>query len=171
MMKKIRVIASICFFFSCGPNRSEVNVEVVNSTLVENLKKAADSTYIIVPDSLLMEKQPFFVKGEVLINSRINQTTQLWFDEQNRIMGMMEYTNDILIDSILFHTNGQRLLSIIINKQGQPEGPAAFYYSDGRVRLDGRFEKGIQTGIWREFAPDGRLLMTHEYDRYGIKKR
>ena len=171
-MKNIfRLMAAICLFISCGPNRSDVNVEVVNSILVENLKKAADSVYNIVPDSLLMEKQPFFVKGEVLVNQRVNQTTQLWFDEHDRIRGMIEYTNGILKDSILFHPNGQRLLSMIINKQGKPEGPAAYYYPNGRVRLDGRFEKGIQTGIWREFAPDGRLQITHEYDRYGEKKR
>lgn len=165
------LIFPFCFLLSCGPNRSDVNVEVVNAALVENLKKSADSMYAIEPDSLFMESQPLFVKGVVLLNNRINKTTRLWFDEQDRLTGMTEYSKGVLTDSFLFHPNGQRLLNVTINKQGQPEGPAAYYYSDGRVRLDGRFEKGIQTGIWREFAPDGRLLVTHEYDRYGNKKR
>ncbi len=159
------------FIIACGPKRSEVIEEVVNPSLVQTLIKSADSTIEIKPDSLSFMKNPLLVRGLKLLYKNKNATTTLWFDEKDQLMGMLEYENEVMQDSILFYPNGQRMINLTINKNGYPEGTARYFYPDGRVKMDGKFENGIQTGIWREFSPDGRLLITREYDRYGKAKR
>lgn len=156
---------------ACQPSRSDVFVEVVNPSLVQQLVRKADTVIGLVPDTALATTQPFWVRGQRLPISAAAKESVLWFDEMDRLTGLLEFSEGRLTDSIAFYPNGQRMFTLIINKTGKPEGPARYYYPDGRVKLDGRFSDGIQTGIWREFAPDGRLIIAHEYDRYGNQKR
>lgn len=156
---------------ACQPSRSDVFVETVNESLITQLMQNADSVKPVNPDSLTRLANPLFVTGQRVFSKGGKLETILWYDELGKTTGFMEYEQTKLKDSITFYPNGQRMMTLLFNSNGQPEGPARFYYQDGRVKLDGRYEKGIQTGIWREFAPDGRLIMAHEYDRYGNKKR
>lgn len=156
---------------ACKPSRSDVFVETVNDALIKQLLQNADSIKPVRPDSLTRLANPLFVTGDHIFSQGGKLETILWYDELGKTSGFMEYEQNKLKDSITFFPNGQRMMTLMFNSNGQPEGPARFYYQDGRVKLDGRYEKGIQTGIWREFAPDGRLLVAHEYDRYGNKKR
>ncbi|MCU0375771.1 MAG: hypothetical protein MUF24_10725, partial [Chitinophagaceae bacterium] len=155
----------------CKPSRSDVFVETVNEALIRQLLQNADSVKPLTPDSLTRKANPLFVTGDYIFSQAGKVATKIWYDELGKTTGFMEYQENKLKDSITFFPNGQRMMTLVFNNNGQPEGPARFYYPDGRVKLDGRYEKGIQTGIWREFAPDGRLLVAHEYDRYGNKKR
>lgn len=165
------VIIALIAFVACKPATSEINEEVVSQELVKNLIAGADSVFDLPFDSGRLGLQPFWVKGQRLVFKATSKSTVLYYDEQGRLSGMLEFENEKLKDSIAFFPNGQRMFTLIIDKDGKASGPARFYHPDGRVREDGRFTKGIKTGIWREFNTEGRLLFSREFDRYGNPSR
>ncbi len=169
-MRIIFFLILATWFISCKPSRSGVFVETVNAELVSQLIAKAKDTAWMSP--ITNEKTPgIWVKGLKLTFETPGNTTLIWYDEQDRVTGLVEYKNNVLQDSIHFFSNGQRMFTFLFNKEGKPSGPARFFYEDGRVREDGRFENGIKTGVWRTFKPDGLLEMVNEYDRYGQPKR
>lgn len=164
--------ALLLIFSACEPARSDIFEERVSPQLVEQLLAKADSNILLVKaDSFFTTPPPMWVTGQILSFRETQKTSTLWFDEQGRLTGLVETIGKKTTDSVAFYPNGQRIFSILLDKDGKPSGPARYYYPDGRVKEDGRFEKGIKTGIWRVFRPDGRLDFTEEYDRYGAKRR
>jgi hypothetical protein len=165
------IIIVFILFLACEPATSDINEEVVNQELVKKLIAGADSVYDLPTDSGRLAYQPFWVKGQKLVFTATSRSSVLYYDEQGRLSGMLEYEKEKLKDSIAFFPNGQRMFTLIIDKEGKASGPARFYYPDGRVREDGRFTGGIKTGVWREFNAEGRLLKSREFDRYGKPTR
>jgi hypothetical protein len=168
---KISIFIAIISFVACQPATSDIHEEVVSQELVTNLIAGADSVVDLSYDSLRLGLQPFWVKGKRLFFKATSKSTILYYDEQGKLSGMLEFENEKLKDSIAFFPNGQRMFNLIIDNDGKASGPARYYHPDGRVREDGRFTKGIKTGIWREFNTEGRLLYTREFDRYGNPSR
>jgi hypothetical protein len=170
-MKSNILISALVMALACQPAKSDVFVEMVNAELLKKLVAGADSVEPVQPDSSRMQQLPLWVKGERLLFSATAKNTVLWYDEQGNLTGMLEYEKGKLKDSIAFHPNGQRMFTLIIDKDGFASGPARYYYPDGRVKEDGRFTKGVKTGVWREFNTDGRLIESREFDRYGKPSR
>jgi antitoxin component YwqK of YwqJK toxin-antitoxin module len=169
-MKFYIVVLGISLIISCQPARSDVFVEKVNPELANKLIEGSFRQTELSPQSL-RSNYPLWIKGLKLDFKDSTKTTHLWYDEQSRITGMVEYKNGLVTDSIEFFQNGQRMFSMLFNAAGKPSGPARFYYENGRVREDGRFEDGRKAGIWRQFNPEGKLEKTNEYDRFGNPKR
>lgn len=170
-MRILLVISAFTFIASCKPATSDIFEEAVNLELVKNLIKSADSVYDLPVDTLQKRVQPFWIKGQRLIFNNPPKSTILYYDEQGNLSGMLEFEKEKLKDSIAFYPNGQRMFTLIIDKEGKASGPARYYHPDGRVREDGRFTNGIKTGIWREFNAEGRLLKSTEFDRNGKPSR
>lgn len=156
---------------ACKPARSDIYEEVVNAELVKNLIARADTTFPVQSDAANRLTNPLWVQGLKVIYRDKNEHSILWYDEQNKLTGLLEYNNGVLKDSIMFYPNGQRMFTLLMDKNGKASGPARYYHPDGRVSASGSFEKGKKTGIWREFKTDGRLEITREYDKYGNSKR
>ena len=169
-MKPFAILVLISILTGCQPARSDIFVEMVSPELTTRLISASATQTKLSPDSLKTNNL-LWIKGVKLGFSDSAKSTTLWYDEQNQVTGMIEYQNGLIKDSIEFFPNGQRVFTLLFNASGKPSGSASFYYDDGRVRADGRYEEGYKTGIWREFKPDGKLEQTHEYDRYGNLKR
>jgi hypothetical protein len=169
-MRNIIIGATLLGFYACGPAKSEIQVETVNPALVTQLINQASDSVWIARDSL-QNIPPIWVNGLMLQFDESGKKATIWYDEQNRVAGLVEYRQNVLTDSIQFFPNGQRIFRFLFNKDGKPSGPAKFFYEDGRIREDGRFENGIKTGVWRRFRPDGTLDMVNEFDRYGEPKR
>ena len=169
-MRYLLLLIIPAWAISCQPAKSDIYVETVNLELVLQLiKKAHDSSWISA-DSI-KGTPPVWVSGLRLQFENPADETFIWYDEQKRVTGLVEIKNNVVKDSIQFFLNGQRMFSLLFNNAGKPSGPARYYYEDGRVREDGRFENGIKTGVWRQFRPDGTLEMANEFDRYGNPKR
>ncbi len=152
-------------FIACQPATSDKFEEVVNPELVKSLVAKADTVTELPFDPVRSLGQPFWVKGQRLVFNATGASTVLFYDEQGKLSGMLEYEKNKLKDSLAFFPNGQRMFTLIIDQEGKASGPARFYYPDGRVREDGRFTKNEKTGIWREFNPEGRLVTTRDYDK------
>jgi hypothetical protein len=154
---------------SCRPATSDIEVEIIDTALVNNLARQADTTVLLSPGP---QEQLLGVVGgyEYRIGGG-QKTITLWRDATGKVLLMTEEENNRLVDSVAFYPNGQRIFKLRFNRQGKPDGAARYYYSDGRVREDGRFTNGVRTGVWRQFNEEGRLQMSREYDRYGKPSR
>jgi len=171
-MKAIQLfIAATPLFFGygCKPNTSDFEVEMIDSAYVHNLPNVADTSISVSPGN--DEKILGVVKGWKYYVGGNQKEMLLWFDEQGKVVSMTEKRMGILIDSVAFFPNGQRIFRITFDHKGIAEGSAHYYYSDGRIREDGHFSRGIKTGVWRSFDEAGKLTETHEFDRFGRKMK
>ncbi|MCU0333870.1 MAG: hypothetical protein MUF62_02340 [Chitinophagaceae bacterium] len=164
------VVVALCAVVAgCQPATSDVEVEIIDTSLVGNIARQADTTLLLAAGP---QRQLLGIVGG--FEHRIGggqKTITLWKDATGKILMMTEVENNRLVDSVAFYPNGQRIFKLQFNQQGKPDGAARYYYSDGRVREDGRFTSGVRTGVWRQFGEDGRLQMSREYDRYGQPSR
>jgi hypothetical protein len=153
----------------CKPNTSDIEVETIDIAYVNNLSKVADTAIALVPG--IDEKMIGIVQGWKYNIGGNQKEMKLWFDEQGKVVSMTEMRMGILVDSVAFFPNGQRMFKITFDHNGMAEGIARYYFSDGRIRENGHFSQGIKTGVWRSYNPDGKLLETHEFDRFGRKMK
>jgi hypothetical protein len=172
-MKQLPVlfIIALGLAHACQPARSDVMVEIVDAERVKAMEANSDTVYAVEPGSNALALAMGAVRGMRFVQKALKTNTTVWYDAAGHVVGMLQYTKNVLTDSVAFHNNGQRMLAFTLNEQGLPDGPARFFYPDGRVRSDGRFANGIKTGVWREFDETGKLVVTHEYDRQGQKIR
>lgn len=168
-LNSFAALALCALVASCQPATSDVEVETIDTSLVNNMARQADTTLLLPPGP---QEQLLGVVGGY--EHRIGggqKTITLWKDATGKVLLMTEVENSRLVDSVAFYPNGQRIFKLQFNQQGKPDGAARYYYSDGRVREDGRFTNGVRTGVWRQFSEEGRLQMSREYDRYGKPSR
>jgi hypothetical protein len=171
-MKSIFVFVAtttLFLWYGCKPNTSDFEVEMIDTAYVHNLPNVADTTIEVAPGN--DEKILGIVKGYIYRLGGNQKEMLLWFDEQGRVVSMTEKRMGTLIDSVAFYPNGQRMYRISFDHKGVAEGSAHYYYSDGRIREDGHFSRGIKTGVWRNFDEAGILKETHEFDRFGRKMK
>jgi antitoxin component YwqK of YwqJK toxin-antitoxin module len=154
-------------WYGCKPNTSDFEVEMIDTAYVNNLPNVADTSIEVHVGK--NEQLLGIVKGWQYNIGGNQKEMLLWFDEQGKVVCMTEKRMGTMIDSVAFFPNGQRMFKITFDHKGIAEGSARYYYSDGRIREDGRFANGIKTGVWRTFNESGKLQETHEYDRYGQK--
>jgi hypothetical protein len=160
-------LLTAAFAIGCKPNTSDVMVETIDTAYLRQLPNMADTVIPIVPDTSI--RLLGVVRGEEIIIGNGQKQMQLWYDVQGQVLLMTEKNKGRIIDSVAFYPNGQRIFKLSFNQQGQADGFAKYFYSDGRVREDGRFISGIKTGVWRSFDENGRLLETHEFTQRGEK--
>jgi antitoxin component YwqK of YwqJK toxin-antitoxin module len=172
-MKKLILFFTglLCLGYACKPARSDVMVEIVDKERIKAMEANSDTVFTVEPGSNALALAMGSVSGIQFVQNALKTNTTIWYDASGRVVGMLQYTKNVLTDSVAFHPNGQRMLAFTLNGQGVPQGPARYFYPDGRVRSDGWFAKGIKTGVWREFDETGKLVETHEYDRRGQKIR
>lgn len=154
---------------SCRPAESDIEVEKVDTAYVNHLPEVADSVIDLIASA--DKAAPGAVMGRrYLIGGKQKELT-IWWNEQQQPMLFTERQRGKLTDSVAFYDNGQRIFRLNIGADGRAEGPARFYFSNGRVREDGRFSEGLRKGIWRLYNEQGKLIRTQEYDRYGRLRR
>jgi hypothetical protein len=162
---------SVWIFPGCEPARSDLMIELADTTYVKQLPRLADTMHMVEPLQSPMAQALGAATGADYHFTTQNRRLRIWYGPTGQLVAMEETKSGVMVDSVAFHPNGQRMFSFTFNDQGVADGPVRYYYPDGRVKSDGRYVQGIKTGIWREFEPSGRLVKTHEYDRYGQKIR
>ena len=49
-------------------------------------------------------------------------------------------------------------------KNGKLHGKIIYYWDNGRIRLSGQYNKMSRIGIWRNYNPQGELILEENYD-------
>ena len=71
-----------------------------------------------------------------------------------------------------YYMNGQLMADLNFEKDGTLDGPATYYYGDGRIKTTGEFVNGKRQGRWRNYDEAGDLIEILIYDQDGkIEKK
>jgi antitoxin component YwqK of YwqJK toxin-antitoxin module len=156
-------------FAKCKPAVSDIIVEVVDTAYIKQLPTLADTFFTV---SVGENEKILGAATAIQYNIGGKQKELLLhFDPTGNVLAMREKRYGKTIDSVFFYPNGQRMFLLSLNAEGMADGTARYFYPDGRVKEDGRYQQGRKNGIWRHFKEDGKLQHTEEYDRYGNKTR
>ena len=49
-------------------------------------------------------------------------------------------------------------------KNGKLHGKIIYYWDNGRIRLSGQYNKMSRIGLWRNYNPQGELILEENYD-------
>ncbi|MEM6845562.1 MAG: hypothetical protein AAF632_25335 [Bacteroidota bacterium] len=76
-------------------------------------------------------------------------------------------TNGIDTSVAEYYPNGQIIGDVNFLESGRLDGPATYYYPDGRVKTIGQFKNGKWWGKWKNYDESGNLIEFEYYDENG----
>ncbi|MBN2273197.1 MAG: hypothetical protein JXK95_02600 [Bacteroidales bacterium] len=68
-----------------------------------------------------------------------------------------------VVNAIIFNDKGIKTGEGILTKEGMKEGEWKYYYENGFVRAEGKYNNNHETGQWKYFSNDGKLIQTGVY--------
>lgn len=83
------------------------------------------------------------------------------------LMAIGRKTNGVITALTEYFFSGQAKGKVSFGNNGRVDGPATYYYLDGRVRSTGQWSIGKRTGEWRAYNPIGQLETIEYYNDKG----
>jgi hypothetical protein len=153
-----------CFIISLlsCKQREVAAIETIkfDNKLIDTLKTISDTTY-----STFIGRHDFYYADLYVIKSD-SFITKILKDSLGNVVGLNKSKNGMTIFSAEYYPNGQ-LIGKILFKSGTIDGPATYYYSDGRIKSQGQWHNHVQVGIWKSYKENGELQATIYYDSSG----
>jgi antitoxin component YwqK of YwqJK toxin-antitoxin module len=148
-------------FLSCNQKETS-NIEVIkfDNKIIDTLTKTSDTTY-----STFIGRYDFYTE-DVYANKKDSLVTKILKDSLGNVVGINKSKKGIVILAAEYYTNGQ-LKGKTQFKPGIIDGPATYYYPNGRVRSIGQWHNYRQVGIWKNYEETGELKETIYYDSSG----
>lgn len=147
----------------------------VEGTYRNDLKHGYWKYYTSAGDLLRVEK---WVNGElqegaeevskVDIRRRIDpQTGKLAYKgayQNGKKVGVHRwYNKEGEVDSSVTYKNGRVLYQGIVDAQGLKQGPWKYFYPDGTLKAEGRYQNDLKIGPWKYYFSDGSLEQEGSY--------
>jgi antitoxin component YwqK of YwqJK toxin-antitoxin module len=155
------LIYFIVTLFSCKQQEtSSIEIIKFDNKLIDTLKKTSDTTY-----STFIGRHDFYTADFYVIN-KDSFITKIFKDSLGNVVGLNKSKNGVTIFAAEYYSNGQ-LIGKTQFKPGTIDGPATYYYSDGRIKSKGQWHDYAQVGIWKHYKENGELRATIYYDSSG----
>jgi|GEM_PF-1926363 len=103
---------------------------------------------------------------EVFFNPKDSVTTKFFRDQAGVTYSLTKEKNGVRLHAAEYYANGQ-LKARVSYVNGELDGPARYFYEDGRVRSEGAFRNGNHWGRWKNYDESGKLVSVEEYDEDG----
>lgn len=139
---------------------SDIEVIKFNYAIIDSLKKVSDTSYI----SLLGRAD--FYTAEYYITRGDSSENKILKDSAGNVVGIVQMKNDVTLFAAEYYPNGQ-VMGNLSFLSGKIEGPAKYYYRDGRIRSLGVWKDNSRIGTWREYFETGVLKEIIHYDNSG----
>ncbi|HEX5024223.1 MAG TPA: hypothetical protein VFV68_03080 [Agriterribacter sp.] len=164
MKNGIQFLALLYLFVACketSQQYSGVEIIKVNMALLDSIRNNSDTgfTRIIGAKEFYSAEQYFSAKDSVV--------SKIMKDTAGQITGFVQFSRNIRTAYAEYYPNGQLKGKLLLDDQGRFEGPAAYYYQDGRIKSEGVYSEGFFSGTWKNYSPEGKLISTDEYDADG----
>jgi antitoxin component YwqK of YwqJK toxin-antitoxin module len=145
---------------SCtGKERSEIEVIKYDRQLVKDIQSTHDSVYTETP-----KRKDFWIIEHYLTGSTKEKI--ILKDSLENIIGIVIRENGINSFAQEYYANGQ-LKGKTDFVPGKIEGPAKYYYEDGRIKSRGEWFDYKQIGEWKDYDKEGYLILIKHYDDNG----
>ena len=146
---------------SCNEHEvSDIEVIKFNMRIIDSLRSVSDTSF-----TELTGRSDFFTT-EYYINRRDTTQTKIYKDSAGNVVGIIKSKHDIRHFSAEYYPNGQ-LRGKTDFSHGKVDGPATYYYQNGRIKSVGKWADYKKVGIWKEYSESGALKVVIHYDNNG----
>jgi antitoxin component YwqK of YwqJK toxin-antitoxin module len=155
------LLCFIIILFSCKQREiSAIEIMKFDDRLIDTLKKTSDTTY-----SNFIGRHDFYT-ADFYVIKKDSVITKILKDSVGNVVGLNRSKNGIVFFAAEYYPNGQ-IIGKTQFKLGTVDGPATYYYSDGRIKSKGQWHDYAQVGIWKDYKENGELQATIYYDTNG----
>lgn len=160
----IYAVTMLAIMVSCHrttKDQSSIRVIKVPQSILDSLAANSDSMFTKVLGGT--ELYAF----DQYIGKNVNNTAKVIKDTAGNVRVITIVRNNYRSFFQEYYANGQAKASYVLNDQGQFNGPATFYFEDGRIEGIGNFQQGFFSGKWKRYSPDGMLIKEEVYNADG----
>jgi len=158
MTIRLLFTAIILTLFSCKQKDiSDVEVIKFDKKLIDSLQNASNTTY-----SVFIGQHDFYTE-DFYVTKKDNIITKILKDSLGNVVGLNKSKSGVMFFSAEYYPNGQ-LKGKTQFKPGTIDGPAIYYYSDGRIKSTGQWHNYAQSGTWKNYKKNGELEEVAYYD-------
>ena len=131
MINRLFLFSSIVLIFSCRQKETS-GIEVIrfDKKLIDTLQLSSDTTY-----TEFMGRHDFY-SAHFYVTYRDSMVTKVLKDSLSNIVGLNRSRNGVVFFAAEYYPNGQ-LIGRTEFKKGMIDGPATYYYPDGRIKKPG----------------------------------
>lgn len=108
-----------------------------------------------------------FYKTEYNVNKKLGTLTQIMLDSNDNITQIVVVKDRKRIYFREYYRNGQMKSKLDLDSNGQFNGPAKYYYEDGRVQKEGNYKNGLFSGSWNNYDKEGYMTSIEKYGENG----
>ena len=146
---------------SCNDKeRSEIEIIKYDKNIVKEIVSSYDSTYIENK-----HREDFWTIEHYLIDS--SKENLIFRDSLKNVVGIVKRENGKNYYTAEYFPNGQLMGKIAYSFPGIIDGPATYYYEDGRIRSKGEWKEFKRIGEWKNFGSEGYLKSIEYYSDKG----
>jgi hypothetical protein len=161
-----KLIIFLLFIFALAACKSETNkntvaVNKLDTTWLGSIIKQSDTSYS------KPYKRTDFVTAFFYINKKDSIICQVMKDSSQQIRQVLISTKNSKTHFSQYYANGQLIADIPLNKYGQNDGMATYYYEDGKIKTKGKFKNSLYAGTWENYDENGHILVPTKYDENG----
>ena len=164
--KKLLLIIGMVItgLFACNSERKRSAIEVYmapGKEWLDSLHKASDTTFGKRYGGV------DFYKTEFNVNKKMGTLTQIMLDSNDHITQIVVAKDNKRIFFKEYYSNGQMKSKLSLDSTGQFDGPAKYYYEDGRIQKEGNFKNGFYSGSWNNYDKEGYITSVEKYGESG----
>ena len=165
MIRSERTLDAVAFtiliLFSCKQKEiSGIEVAKFDEKIIDSLQNASDTSY-----STFIGQHDFYT-ADFYVTKNDSTTTKIAKDSLGNVVGVIKSKNGVVFFAAEYYPNGQ-LIGKTQFKPGTIDGPATYYYSNGRIKTTGQWHNYAYTGTWKNYEENGELKEVVIYDSNG----
>lgn len=152
------LIISTIICYCTKIERSKIEVIKINENDIQRIIEESDTIY--------MDTSYHSESLTVYINKKTGDSCEILKDTLGNIIFIGRRRNGKCISTGEYYSNGQLKGKIECNSELE-ERTATYFYSDGRIRSEGKWHGQKMVGVWRNYDKDGLLVTTEYYNSEG----
>ena len=161
MNNRLLLLFPVLLTFSCTQKETS-GIEVIkfDKTLIDSLQHSSDTSY-----TEFIGRYDFY-SAHFYLTYKDSLVTKVLKDSLDNVVGVNKSKNGVVFFATEYYPNGQ-LIGRTEFKPGIIDGPATYYYPDGRIKSFGIWRNYSQVGIWKNYSENGELKEIIEYNDNG----
>lgn len=161
MSVRLILYCLIIILVSCRQwETSAIEIIKFDNKLIDTLKATSDTTY-----STFIGRHDCY-SADFYVLKKDSFITKILKDPLGNVVGLNKSKNGVIVFAAEYYSNGQQIGKTQF-KPGTIDGPAIYFYSDGRIKSKGQWHDYAKVGIWKNYKENGELQATIYYDSSG----